>query len=154
MSIAQSPGLVKSYSGSSPGWWAILKLVCSQARRNFHKNLLLNLETELLTHSVVISSEKRCIFRCLEQSVIRICNVLENPAAAQSHFIVFSSAPVIDRSFFKCDRAGPFHGMRVALHAMPTYYAWHVHSILRPCKVRRRALCDIALGFMILCMAY
>ena len=32
-SIAQSQGLLEKCCGSSPDWWAILQLLCSQARR-------------------------------------------------------------------------------------------------------------------------
>ena len=38
-SNARSQGLVKSFCGSSPGQWAILQLLCSQARGIFQEEL-------------------------------------------------------------------------------------------------------------------
>ena len=47
-----------------------------------------------------------------------------NPVATQSPFIVF--APVIGRSYIKCDRAGPHHGIcSISIPCLLIHLAFH-----------------------------
>ena len=57
-SISRSQGLLDSYCRSSPGWWAILQLLCSQARRKLPEELTQKLSSKPCDRAI----DALCIF--------------------------------------------------------------------------------------------
>ena len=68
VSIARSQGLLDSFCGSSLGWWALLKLLCSQARRKLHEELTQKLSSKPCDQAI----DPLCRFYSKSRTILQV----------------------------------------------------------------------------------